>query len=133
MDGDVDLEEAHRFKEAGMPCVHSPRIPLGSRRWIPRRKLASNLKFSNFLKLIILAASVSRHNPVTSPPQHLSLLHCSTKQHQQRPQTYVLELTSNFLILCSINPNKPPRAWHVSNTPIRPTIAEPDLCTADET
>jgi hypothetical protein len=75
-----------------------------------------------------LLTTLLRHNLVTSPSRRSSQLQCSTKQHQQRPQTYVLELTSNFLILCSMNPNKPPRAWHISNPTIQPTKSKLDLC-----
>jgi len=96
----------------------SPRIPpLGSRTIgspgdkptskIANFQISSNLSFSPRLTALL------RHNPVTSPSRHSSQLQCSTKQHQQCPQTFVvLELTSNFLILCSTYPNKPRRAWH---------------------
>jgi hypothetical protein len=66
MDGDVDLEEAHRIREAGMPCVHSPRIPLGSRRSGSPGEQPASENFKNFKssQLIILAASSHYYEPI---------------------------------------------------------------------
>jgi hypothetical protein len=100
MDGDADLEEAHRIREERIPCV-PPLVylwdpgevdpPASSR---PQRKFSnfqifSNLPFSPHLIALL------RHNPVTSPPRHLSQLHRSTNNFQHRPQIFVvLELTT---------------------------------------
>jgi hypothetical protein len=58
MDGDADLErEAHRIREEGIPCV-PPLVYLlwDPGKWIPRQEAGlENRKFSNLLKLIILA------------------------------------------------------------------------------